>query len=273
MCFNKEISGGFSLLGLFAVFWIVRYTKNYALAIGVGYYCLMEILQFFQYFFIAPNLHSPICDEIMNQVLTFVGFAHIAYQPYFCHVINAALTASPKYKEQYKVVKRLCLLGGTALLSRYFLAPYGSTMDMTTLEDGMQSPSTEWLRGEKLCTFRGRLHLAWSVPMADPSYYVPSAFIHFFLMFAPFLCMWEKRGMVVQGLFLFTSGPFLASILTPYLMEQASVWCFFSIMQILTMLFLIRETLIVRWGRDDAKRSLIKKREAANAKRNGAKSD
>jgi len=30
---------------------------------------------------------------------------------------------------------------------------------------------TEWLRGEKLCTFSGKFHLAWSVPMADVTYY------------------------------------------------------------------------------------------------------
>jgi len=30
---------------------------------------------------------------------------------------------------------------------------------------------------------------------------------------------------------------------------QASIWCFFSIAQILVMLFLIRETLLRVWGR------------------------
>jgi len=32
-------------------------------------------------------------------------------------------------------------------------------------------------------------------------------------------------------------------------MEQASIWCFFSITQIAIMLFCIRETLIINWGR------------------------
>lgn len=45
-------------------------------------------------------------------------------------------------------------------------------------------------------------------------------------------------------------------------MEQASVWCFFSIAQISTMLFLIRETLIVHWGREKHRVSLMARREA-----------
>ena len=37
------------------------------------------------------------------------------------------------------------------------------------------SPSPHPNPGEKLCTFNGKYHLAWSVPMADPSYFMPSA--------------------------------------------------------------------------------------------------
>lgn len=49
------------------------------------------------------------------------------------------------------------------LFARHLLAglPGYSTMDVSNFK------STEWLRGEKLCTFRGNYHLAWvlvSVP-------------------------------------------------------------------------------------------------------------
>ncbi len=66
--------------------------------------------------------------------------------------------------------------------------------------------STEWLRGEKLCTWKGNYHLAWSVPMADPTYNVMGAGIHSFLMFAVrstwhasvFLYFCATRGFVVE---------------------------------------------------------------------------
>jgi len=117
--------------------------------------------------------------------------------------------------------------------------------------DVSNNASTEWLRGNNLCTFKttAMWHLGWSVPMADPSYYVMGASIHSFLMFAPFFALWEKKGMILQGCFLFLFGPVLASMLSDNLMEQASIWCFFSIAQISIMLFLIRETLIINWGR------------------------
>ena len=111
------------------------------------------------------------------------------------------------------MVLRLSAIAGLWLFSRFLLAHagYGSTMDVG-FEDGADTgKSTEWLRGEKLCTFRGKYHLAWSVPMTDPSYYMPSAQIHAFMMYAPFLALYEKRGMLVQGGFLLLTGPVMAA--------------------------------------------------------------
>jgi hypothetical protein len=88
--------------------------------------------------------------------------------------------------------------------------------------------------------------------MADPTYIIPGAAIHSFMMFAPFFALYEKKGMVIQGIFLFVFGPYLAGLITPNLMEQASIWCFFSIAQIAIMLFCIRETLIINWGRNSS---------------------
>jgi uncharacterized membrane protein YwaF len=80
-------------------------------------------------------------------------------------------------------------------------------------------------------------------------------------MFAPFFALYEKKGMIIQGLFLFLTGPFLASVISPDLMEQASIWCFFSIAQISIMLFFIRETLIINWGRNTGHQSLVNSNE------------
>lgn len=255
LCFSMEMSATFAAIGLFASWWVWSRTSNTALASGVFFFFTMEALQAVQYFFIAPDLNSPICDTFINKFLTLLGFLHICLQPYFCHVINASLTKSPKYLDRYVVIKRLSLIGGGLLFTRYLLAPLWPTMNV----DPALSPSTEWLRGQKLCTFRGNWHLAWSVPMADPTYVIPGAAIHSFCMFAPFFALYEKKGMVIQGIFLFAFGPYLAGLITPNLMEQASVWCFFSIAQIAIMLFFIREALIVNWGRgkDNAHQSLL----------------
>mmetsp|Transcript_25716 Transcript_25716/g.36141 ORF Transcript_25716/g.36141 Transcript_25716/m.36141 type:complete len:272 (-) Transcript_25716:63-878(-) len=255
MCFSMEMSAAFAAIGLFSSWWIYSKTSNTGLASGVFFFFTMELLQAVQYFFIAPSLDSPICDTFINKFLTVLGFLHICLQPYFCHVINASLTKNERYLDKYVVIKRLCLIGGAMLFARFLL----SGVWEQTLGD---QPSTEWLRGEKLCTFRGNYHLSWSVPMADPTYVIPGAAIHSFLMFAPFFALYEKKGMILQGVFLFVFGPYLASIISPSLMEQASIWCFFSIAQISVMLFCIRETLIINWGRDGVHQSLlVQKRE------------
>lgn len=234
MCFDQKSSFGFAGLGLFFTYWVYSRSGNVALSSGIFFFFLMEFLQGIQYFFIDE------CDNQINQILTVVGFLHICLQPYFTHVINSALTKNPITLAQFSVVKKLCLIGGGMLFARYLFHASFSTMNISP--NGPCGISTEWLRGEKLCTFRGKYHLAWSVPMADPTYIIPGAGIHSFLMFAPFFVMKQKMAWI-QGVFLFLTGPYLASVITPNLMEQASIWCFFSIAQIGVMLFLIRSTL------------------------------
>lgn len=248
MCFDQTTSFSFAAVGLFLAWYVHHYTLNTKLAIGIFWFFLMEFLQGFQYFFIDD------CNNIWNQVLTILGFIHICYQPYFTHIINSSLTRHPKYLEQYNIVLRLCLLGGTMLLARFFLAEFSSTVISSDFGDWLKVDppagscrTTEWLRGEKLCTYRGKFHLAWAVPMYDPTYWSPSAAIHSFLMFAPFFVM--KKNMIIQGIFLWAAGPLAASFITPNLQEQASIWCFFSIAQIGIMLYIIREQLILGWGR------------------------
>eukprot|EP01104_Vermistella_antarctica_P006776 TRINITY_DN17480_c0_g1_i1.p1 TRINITY_DN17480_c0_g1~~TRINITY_DN17480_c0_g1_i1.p1 ORF type:complete len:281 (-),score=86.45 TRINITY_DN17480_c0_g1_i1:15-836(-) len=249
MCFTQEMSGVFALIGLYIAYYIYRYTNNTRLAIGVLWFFVMEALQFFQYFWIDD------CASPINQVLTLFGFFHICFQPFFCHLINSGLTKSPKFLTQYDFLLKLCLLGGAMYFGRYFLTSlnnHATHSDFTDwsggeIEEGSVK-TEEWIRGEVLCTYNGKHHLAWSLPMAEPTYWIPSGAIHSFLMFGPFFVM--KKNMWIQGIFLWATGPFLASYITPNLQEQASIWCFFSIAQIGIMLFLIREQLLLTWGRD-----------------------
>lgn len=295
MCFTGSMSCAFSAIGLYAAYWIKTRTNNNDLAIGVFFFFTMEFLQAIQYGWgLATSLNDFTskysCKEYLNQFLTVCGFLHICLQPYYCHVINCALTKSCKYKDRYMVIKRLCLWGGFLLFMRLPLSmadpyidnflgesrsifgmrvPVFDSMGIKTIENesvippgftysrnGIASNSTEWLRGDRLCTFKDAermWHLGWSVPMADPSYYVMGASIHSFLMFIPFFVLYEKPGMIIQGLFLFFSGPIMAWLVSPYLMEQASIWCFVSIAEIATMLFIIREMLLTEFGKGQFK--------------------
>jgi hypothetical protein len=73
---------------------------------------------------------------------------------------------------------------------------------------GMCGPFSLECVGHFRCTCR--YHLAWIVPMADVSYYTPSAAIHSFMMFVPFFITRMDPLTFIQGLVLWASGPFLA---------------------------------------------------------------
>ena len=201
------------------------------------------------------------CESETNQILTVLGFAHICFQPYFTHILNSSLTKSHTVLTMYVPVLRMCLIGGFLLFLRWVLSDvdgWRSALPIGEANDQGHNfgVSTEWLRGEKLCTFSGKYHLSWAVPMTDVSYYVPSAQIHSFLMFMPFFVI--RTGFIIQGLFLLLTGPVLAAYISPSMFEQASIWCFFSIAQIAIMLFLIRATLLK--GDDTADKKVSKKK-------------
>jgi hypothetical protein len=99
--------------------------------------------------------------------------------------------------------------------------------------------SVEWLQSDSFCTYKGNLHLAWAVPLADATYYIPGTSLHMFMMFAPMLTIFESKATMSGGLIAFVTGPILASYITSNLMEQASIWCFFSIFQCMIIFYSI----------------------------------
>jgi hypothetical protein len=119
----------------------------------------------------------------------------------------------------------MCLIAGTMLYFRHIYALYDET------SYHKNRISTEWLQNDTLCTYKGNLHLAWAVPLSDITYYIPGTSLHMFMMFAPSMTMYENNGIIVGNVIAFVTGPILASYITSNLMEQASIWCFFSIFQ------------------------------------------
>merc|ERR1712166_180310 len=265
MCFTQEMSGAFSLLGLIFALWVSKTNGNSNIIKGVLYFVAMETLQFVQYSFIAtdvdpaePTLEqfaaSPTCQSNANRFLTLLGLLHICFQPYYSAHLSCAFVTSDKNVAQFELVKRLQLVGGVFLLGRYFftlvdVAAWG--MDPRYGFDAHRwsaKTSVEWLDGPMLCTYKGLQHLAWSVPLAPVSYYMPSMGLHSFLMFIPFFVL--DHGSLsrnipnwIAGAILFLSGPAMADWFTPNKHEAASIWCFFSICQVLGLVAILFSTM------------------------------
>ena len=185
---------------------------------GVLYFVLMETLQGLSYSVIDQ------CESATNHALTVLGFAHICGQPYFTHLMCGAFyRREGKRGIQNDFVLRLCVVAGGAFFMRYVLAAYDvrvAGQNYIPL-DGVACPNTEWIRASTAtpgganttCTFSGSMHLAWSLPLYQPTYFTPSVFIHSFVMFAPFAVTPGVEAKVF-GLFLFLTGPYMSTLLT-----------------------------------------------------------
>jgi len=222
-----------SAVGLIYSYLVWTRTPHKACAYGVFFFTCMEILQTVQYIFIAPSLDSPICDTPINKFLTILGMLHLCLQPYVAHAAAASLVTDEKEKERYVVIKRLCFIAAGMMFSRFVLAG--------VWDQKLIGPSTEWMRGEKLCTFNGKYHLAWSVPMTDATYMMQGLSLHYFLMFIPGLTFYENLNKILRTIFVIVTGPILAAFITSDVMEQPSIWCLFSIAQIIALQFSLRK--------------------------------
>ena len=195
----------------------------------------MEALQSVQYWFIADDLLDAKCLKAMNQFLTILGYVHIQFQPYFTNLYLQAFRpatgkAGPNEDVAWALVQKLCLAQCALGLSRLVLSPGMNASDLSEAQKAWYRGSTDWLEGEQLCTYKGSFHLAWALPLSQPTYFVGGMGVHFFMMFAPALCIGGLSELDSVS-FLMGTGPILAHLLTQNHHEQASIWCFFSTMQ------------------------------------------
>lgn len=75
------------------------------------------------------------CANPVNQWLTVAGFLHICFQPYFTHLFSGAFMyvrllsidgnlshrMNPKKLHQMTIIRRLCLVMGVYMFSRYLM--------------------------------------------------------------------------------------------------------------------------------------------------------
>lgn len=210
MCFNQPVSIAFAVcLWTFALVW--RGDRNVRLC--VVYFALMETLQAAQYSVIDQ------CSNPWNQFLTFLGFVHLAFQPLFVNLYMSAFM-NRKQRAYLPLITTLCAFAGVLLLNRMWI----------TKGDYICQYNLEPLCGEKMCTFRGDVHLAWQAPAEHSAsdYFTFSWSLHFFTFFLPTFAL----GMWPFTLFLLFSGPVAGRMLTKMQDEIPAIWCLFSIVQV-----------------------------------------
>lgn len=191
-------------------------TKNAYVSIGLGYFALMEIIQYFQYKFIDQ------CDNKYNQFLTILGYIHICFQPLFFNLWLFAFTIKPIVQYLY-----LTFFGGLMLASRLFFVKNNELCDS----------HNEPLCGKRTCSISGERHIAWNLRLRATGWITPSISLHFFLWVFPALTMFQLKPILA----ILLTGPFLGYVLTKNIHERPAIWCYTFVMQlIITCALLMR---------------------------------
>jgi len=212
MCFSLEMSAAFAvLMWTYCLAWR---SGPMGARLCIGYFAAMETLQAFQYTVINQ------CDNPFNKVLTVLGFLHLAFQPFFTNLYLGAFMNKAQ-KRYHPLILALCLFCGVLLSNRLW----------KTWGDIPCADNIEPMCGPVTCSFKGDVHVAWQMPMqhSDQDYFTPGFQLHFFMFFLPTYAL----GMWPYTIFLLASGPFLGRVMTSHQDEIPSIWCFFSIAQLL----------------------------------------
>jgi len=239
MCFSQPISLFFTIFG-FALAQIYRYKNRewkdpnfWRFIICLDFFTSMEALQFVQYFWLDQ------CDSPINVFLTYLGFFHICLQPLVFNWGCSWRVSRHNRRVVDTVIVPLCLVFTAFFISRVFLA------DEIPCIVGVEP-----LCGHDTCTFMGSIHLTWRLKVRAANLWTPGGWAHHFMMFAPPLF----TGNPGTAVFLFITGPIFAHFITDWhLSEWASIWCYFSILQITCAVGLAHWIL---WDKHMAARSL-----------------
>jgi hypothetical protein len=216
MCFSERISLGIGVTGIVAALIIYARTKNAYASIGLGYFALMEIIQYFQYKVIDQ------CNNKTNRYLTILGYIHICFQPLFFNLWLFAFTVKPIVQYLY-----LSFFGGLMLASRLFF--------VNNNNNNLCDTSHEPLCSKRTCSISGDRHIAWNLRLRATDWVTPSISLHFFLWIFPALSMFQLKPLMAILLTL----PYFGYLLTNNIHEQPAIWCYTFIMQVIVTCWLL----------------------------------
>ena len=214
MCFSERMSLGIGLTGIAAAVFIYSRTKNAYASIGLGYFALMEIIQYFHYKVIDQ------CGNKRKRYLTILGYIHICFQPLFFNLWMFAFTVKPIVEYLY-----ISFFGGLLLASRLFFVKNHELCD----------PRNEPLCGKQTCAISGERHIAWNLRLRAPDWITPSISLHFFLWVFPALSMFQLKPLIS----ILLTGPYFGYLLTNNIHERPAIWCYTAIAQIIVTCWLL----------------------------------
>lgn len=207
MCWSGEASAALATVGLASTAYVAIKKEDKNLWVPLGYFSLMELLQAFTYQYIDA------CDMPINQVLTYLGYLHISFQPLFINMF--AMHFIPK-KVRDKIawtVYGLSLLGTMIMLFKVYPFEWAGSCRI----------GQEVMCASNLCSVHGIWHIAWNLPINAMRW------LYTFGYLLPVFLLPLIYGSWRMTIYHALVGPVLAALLTNNLNEWPAVWCLFSI--------------------------------------------
>jgi len=220
MCFSENVSLAIGITGILFSAYLHFIKKNDYAAIGVGYFSIMEIIQFLQYRVIDQ------CTNDYNKFLTNLGYIHICFQPLFINIWLFAFTKNPNFLFLY-----MAFFAGLLLATRILF-----------VKDYELCDEKEPLCGKRTCSYSGKRHIAWNLRMRTPGKYwfTPSFGLHFFVWTIPALLSFQWKPILAM----FLAWPYLPFIMNggiwSEIHEQPAIWCYTEIAQLILTYFLLK---------------------------------
>jgi hypothetical protein len=208
MCWSGEASFALATVGFATTALAAKNGEKKELFLPLFWFSLMELLQGFTYIWI------DLCDNPTNQLLTLLGYLHIAFQPFFANMVYM-------YFMPQDVTKRIA----PWVYSACFVVSIMMIIDIYPFS-WAEPTQHHFMRSENLCSVSGDWHIAWEIPVFNTT--IEYTFINQPYMWVVFVLPFLYGSWKMTTYHLFT-GLFLSIALTNDFNETAAVWCLLSI--------------------------------------------
>lgn len=226
MCWSGEASAVVAAIGIGSTAYAMVRREPLAITACLGYFSLMELLQAVTYTVVDQ------CGAPLNQVLTLLGYLHIAFQPFFINWISLYFVPEHVRRRVAPAVFTVCFACTVLMLLVIYPFPWA----------GACTRETAIMCGQSLCSYMGSVHIAWMFPMNDMFQVVGGENLaggenvgslgyiaNWWMYMVPAFLVPVLYGSWRMTLYHIIVGPLLAFLITGSGHEFPAVWCLLSI--------------------------------------------
>ena len=223
MCWSKNVSLAMAVIG--SIFTYYSYTSIDKLwSFSIFYFTLMQLIHYIGYIYIDK------CNNSINNLMSYLNYIHISFQPPVFILGFASLFYKLKVinNKDFNILKQFVYF---AVLVSIFMLMRLFPLRLANVDFNLKKTGCVWC-GD-LCTYKGKYHVNFSLPLRNkPIYLTPTFFTHFALFYLPFLLLMKSKVNLIMLLIFVTSLiPAVLFHISPS--ETGTIWCGISILQFL----------------------------------------